>query len=100
VHHIVVCWLKEDAGADAAAKLIDASRTFREIPGVTSVKAGRMLPSERPIVDTTFDVAIVMTFPSVEAMKAYIAHPVHRKAVEEILKPVAQRVVVYDFLIE
>jgi hypothetical protein len=71
---------------------------FREIEGVQSVSCGHMLHSTRSVVDTTFDIAIVMTFADVESMKRYIEHPQHKKAVTEVLNPVARKVVVYDFI--
>ncbi len=100
LHHIVVCWLKDHGNEEARAKLVAVTKTFSEIPGVASVQVGRALPGDRPIVDTTFDVAIVMTFADEKAMKEYIAHPSHKKAVEEVLEPLARKVVAYNFMSE
>ena len=97
VHHIVLCWLKKSGDPEARAKLIAVSKTFADIPGVISVNAGTMIPSKRSIVDSTFDVAIVETFPSQEAMNAYLVHPLHKKAVKEVLLPLVKKIVVYDF---
>ena len=98
VHHVVVCWLKESGSAEARNRIIRASQEFADIPGVVSVRAGTMLPSKRPIVDSTFDVAIVLVFPDEKTMKEYLVHPRHQKAVKEILRPLVSRILVYDFV--
>jgi hypothetical protein len=98
VCHVVVCWLRDHGNEAQRNKLIEQSRELQKIPGVISVRAGAMLPSARPIVDTTFDVAIIMTFPDEETMGRYLEHPDHKKAVKEVLTPLTSRVVVYDFV--
>lgn len=96
VVHVVVCWLKTPGDEAAREKLIATSRTFTAIPGVVSVQPGRALPSESPMVDDGFDVAVVITFESAAAMRAYEAHPIHQRALKEVLLPLARKVVVYD----
>jgi hypothetical protein len=97
VTHVVVCWLKTPGDETSQQALIDTSYSFREIPGVLHVSAGRALPSTRPVVDATFDVAIVMTFESERALRAYDEHPIHRDAVTRTLRPLVERLVIYDF---
>ena len=65
---------------------------------MVKVAAGRAIPSERPVVDDSFDVAIVMAFKDQAALRAYDNHPDHKKAVEETLKPLVGKMVIYDFL--
>ena len=97
VTHVVVCWLKQPGNETSRRALIDASYSFREIPGVLHVAAGRAIPSTRPVVDASFDVAVVMTFASERALAEYETHPVHRRAVTDTLRPLVERFVVYDF---
>jgi hypothetical protein len=59
-----------------------------------------VLPSTRPSVDSTFDVAIVMTFKDMYALEAYTKNPLHLDAVQNTLKPLVARYVVYDFVDE
>ena len=96
--HVVVCWLKTPGDEEARQRIIDVSRSFDEIPGVVKVAAGRAIPSERPIVDDSFDVAIVMAFRDEAALRAYNDHPAHKKAVEETLKPLVGKMIIYDFM--
>lgn len=97
VKHVVLVWLKEPGNEQIRRQLIETSKSFEEIPGVVDVSAGTPLGSERPVVDDSFDVAVIITFQSIEAMQNYETHPIHTKAVEEVLRPVTDRMVVYDF---
>jgi hypothetical protein len=96
VHHIVLCWLKDPGNGQHIETLIDQTRSFSSRPGVVSVAAGTSLASDRPVVDDTFDVGIIMTFESEEALAAYLADPEHRKATEEVMRPLVERLVIYD----
>ena len=46
VHHLVVFWLIKPGDSEDRAALIDATKTFRKIPGVLSVSAGLTLSGE------------------------------------------------------
>ncbi len=98
VHHVVICWLNEPGNNEARQKVIDVSRRFSEIPGVTDVKAGSVIRSEREIVDSSFDVAIYLSFENEQRLFEYLNHSIHKKAVEKTLKPLVRKVVVYDFI--
>lgn len=97
VKHVVLIWLKEPGDRKARQKLIETSKSFEQIPGVISVSAGTPLESDRPVVDDSFDVAVVITFESREAMQNYETHPLHADAVEKVLRPLTDRMVIYDF---
>jgi hypothetical protein len=96
VNHIVVAWLKNPGNEADRQKLIDTSRKFLQIPGVINVSAGRAVPSTRPVVDSTFDVAVVIVFRDEAALRSYDVHPIHRQAVDEVLKPLVKKQIVYD----
>ena len=96
VTHVVVCWLKQPGDEAARQRIVDASYGFRAIPGVLHVAAGRALPSDRPVVDDGFDVAVVMTFEDEAALRAYDAHPLHQRAVADTLRPLVDRLIIYD----
>jgi len=101
VDHVVVCWLKEPGDARAKEQLVTVSKSFvGKIPGLVSVSAGEVYPSTRPAVDSSFDVAIVMTFRDAAALEAYPKSPEHLRAVETTLKPLVARYIVYDFIEE
>jgi hypothetical protein len=100
VEHVVLVWLK-DAGNEAKrSELITAAKGFKkQIPGIISISAGTPLPSDRPVVDDSFDIGLVMRFESKEALAAYEKHPVHVKAVKEALAPASKKLQVYDVVV-
>ena len=97
VTHIVLVWLKTPGDEAARRRVIERSASFDSIPGVVRVTSGTPLPSTRPVVDSSYDVAVVMTFASEAALRAYDAHPTHRRAAEEVLRPLARKILIYDF---
>jgi hypothetical protein len=98
VHHVAVCWLREPGDIGDRKKLIKTSQQLRDIPGVRTVHAGGVVRGNRSIVDSSFDVAIVMTFDNVPALRAYLATPTHEEAVRKVIQPLVQRTLVYDFI--
>ncbi len=97
IHHIVLCWLKEPGNTEHRAKIIETTRSLKKIPGILSISVGEAVPSERKIVDDSFDVGITLTFATEEEMNAYLEHPLHKKALKNSLMPLVSKVVVYDY---
>jgi len=97
LEHVVLCWLKEPGNSEHRQQIIEAAESFRSIPGVLAVSAGEVVPSDRKIVDDSFDVGLIVTFPTREAMQAYLVHPDHTKAKHDVLLPIVKRILVYDF---
>ncbi|QOV88476.1 Dabb family protein [Humisphaera borealis] len=98
ISHVVVMWLKKPGDAAARKKLLDLGETFKTIPGVLDVTGGEVVKSDRAVVDSSYDIAFVVTFKDAEGLKGYGPHPVHQKAVEEVVKPNVERYIVYDFV--
>lgn len=96
VEHIVIVWLQEPGNVEHRARIVSESQVLREIPGVTELRAGSMLPSQRAIVDSSFDVALIISLKDAAAMANYLSHPIHVKLVEETLKPLVEKIQVYD----
>ncbi|MBX7212130.1 MAG: Dabb family protein [Verrucomicrobiaceae bacterium] len=101
IAHTVFVWLKKPGDQGDRQKLIAAAKKLKtEIPEVETVTVGQMLPSKRPIVDSTYDVGFVMRFANQAALDRYEQNPIHQKAVKEQLLPMAKKVQVYDFVID
>lgn len=100
VEHVVLVWLKEPGNASQRAQLVETTKTFAAIPGVKSVSSGVPLASDRKVVDDSFDLGLVIRFRDQAALAAYETHPVHAKAVKEVLLPVTKKLVVYDFTVQ
>lgn len=101
VSHVVLVWLKNKSSAADRAKVIETTKMFcKQIPGIIAMDVGESLPSTRPVVDSSFDIGFVMRFENKAAMDAYEKHPIHTKAVKEILAPLAAKVVVHDWTVK
>ncbi len=99
VDHCVFVWLKHKGSAQDRAKLEDACHTLAQIPGVISVSTGDTLVSKRHVVDSSFDVGVVVRFESAAAMEAYLKHPTHVKLAKEVLYPMTKKLEVHDFTV-
>lgn len=95
--HVVIFWTKPEH-ANAADELIaGAEKYLRPIPGVRSFHIGRMVPSHRPVVDQSYQVALNLIFDTKQQQDDYQVHPLHLDFVEKVFKHFCARAVVYDF---
>ncbi len=95
--HVVLCWLKEPGNNSQQQEIIEMTESFREIPSVLDARAGQAIKSDRAIVDDSFDVGIVVEVRNEDDLKKYLEHPIHQNAKNEVLLPLVDRVLVYDF---
>ena len=100
VYHIVLIWLKTYRNEMRINKIINASKELKNIPGVLEVTTGTVLRSSRVIVDDTFDVSVIIKFASKDYLNDYLVHPIHVKLANEVLKPLANKITVYDTVIQ
>lgn len=95
--HVVIFWT-DPSDPKSADKLIEgAEKYLRPVPGVQHFHVGRMVPSPRPVVDQSYQVALNLVFSDKAAQDAYQEHPMHVEFVEKVFKKVCKKVVVYDF---
>jgi hypothetical protein len=97
VDHVVLFWQKKPGDLNDRKKITDAMDRLRVIEGITALDYGTAVPSKRPVVDDSFDVALLVRFKNVEALQAYETDPRHTKEVKEVLLPLTKKVLVYDF---
>lgn len=97
VTHVVICWLKNPGDARDRQRIIEASQRLRTIPGVLDLQIGSAIPSDRPVVDSTYDLALVITFANERVLRSYEQHPIHQQLNREFLQPLVSRYTVYDF---
>ena len=98
VVHVVLVWLKEAGNPDHRARIIDATRNFSTITGVEEIRVGEPIPNPRPSADDSFDIGLYIVFSSKAALESYLNDPAHREAQQSILRPLVERVLVYDFV--
>jgi hypothetical protein len=95
--HIVIFWTKPENPKAADELVAGMHQYLKRIPGVLHFHVGRMVGSERPVVDQSYQVALNITFPDKPAQDAYQVHPLHLEFVEKAFKPNCAKVLVYDF---
>ncbi len=100
ITHVVMVWLKEPGNVKMRQQFLKASDQLNDLPGIIYRHSGVVIPSERSIVDDTFDVAVTVTLKNKKALQAYLDHPKHKKILHEQIKPLVNRAVVYDFISE
>lgn len=96
INHVVLCWLK-DKSPESRSKFKEAVNSLADIPEVVSVVCGDIEKSSEPVADNSFDIGFIITFKNKSDLEAYLPHPLHVKAVNDVLKPSLKKVVVYDF---
>lgn len=96
--HVVLLWLNEPGNTEHRQQFMDACRKFNVIPGVLDMRIGEPVESDRQVVDDSFDVGLYVTVENKQALDNYLKHPIHVAAVNSVLKPIADKIIVYDFL--
>jgi len=96
LQHIVVIWLKEPGNEKHRQQLLEASQRLTEIPGILSVRGGTVISSNRSVVDSSFDIALIMEMSDRDVLKRYAQHPLHQQLLKEIFKPLIEHYRVFD----
>ena len=95
--HIVIFWT-DPAKPEAADEIVAGANKFlKGIPDVLAFHVGKMVPSHRPVVEQTYQVALNVGFKDKHGEHAYQIHPQHLEFVAHCVKPFVHKVVVYDF---
>jgi len=97
LEHVVLLWLNDSGNADHRQQIMEISKTFAEIPSVIDVRVGSMIPSDRSIVDSTFDVGIIVSVADEQGLEEYLVHPIHEAAKDNVLLPLVEKIQVFDF---
>jgi len=95
--HVVIFWTRAEQPNAAGELITGAEKYLKPIPGVLSFHMGKMVPSHRPVVDQSYQVALNLVFANKKAQDEYQVHPLHLEFVEKSFKPNCARCVIYDF---
>ena len=96
--HVVIFWT-DPKKPNAADELIAGARKYlADLPGILHFHVGKMVPSHRPVVEQSYQVALNVIFTDKKAQDTYQDHPVHLEFVEKAFKPNCAKVVIYDFV--
>jgi len=95
--HLVIFWTDPANPQATEGLLAGMDKYLKPIPGVLHSHAGRMVPSHRPVVEQSYQVALNLVFADKKAQDDYQGHPLHVEFAEKVLKPLVKKVTVYDF---
>ena len=100
VTHVMLLWLKRPGNVDDQNYLRRALRTLRRARGVNDIRVGRPLLVDRPSVEQSFDLGVVITFRDREALEKFERDPRREQAIDAILRPLVRQYTVYNFVNE
>lgn len=92
VHHVHF-WLHSKADRD---KLIEGINTLITIPHIRDIHIGKPAETFMDVIDSSYDVSLLLLFDSHEAQKAYQFDTTHVFFVDNCAKPLCSKVVVQD----
>ncbi len=95
--HVVIFWTDPNNPNAADEMMAGAEKYLRPIPGILHFHVGKMARSERPVVDQSYQVALVITFKDRQAEADYQKHPSHLEFTDKIFWPRNKKFVIYDF---
>lgn len=96
LYHCVYFWLKPELTAEQRAEFRRGVETLKGIKSVEKVSIG--VPAgttRRPVIDASYDVALIVECADVTAEAAYQVDPIHLAFVEKF-KTFWTRVQIYD----
>jgi len=96
LYHCVYFWLKPELTAAQRADFRRGVETLTRIQAAAKVEVGVPAATERrPVIDASYDVALIVICPDVAAHNAYQVDPLHLAFVEQY-KTFWTRVQIYD----
>lgn len=80
--HSVYIWFKEDVTEEQRAQMYADTEELRSIDVVKALYTGKPAATDRPIVERSYDYAIIVHFEDLTGHDAYQQHPVHLALLE------------------
>src|SRR5690606_32137843 len=93
--HSVYFWLKDKENPEARASLLEGLRSLQSIKPLHSSYVGDAAETRRPVIDSTYDFALILIFENLQDHDQYQVDPTHLQFVES-KSPLWERVVIYD----
>lgn len=97
LNHTVFFWLKDTVTTEERTAFEKDLRGLEAIPGIEQFEVGQPAPTpHRPVIENSYDFALMTLVADVEAQDVYQQHPIHQDFVTK-WKPHFEKIVVYDF---
>src|SRR5438270_4914361 len=100
VTHVMLFWLKRPGNVDDQNYLLRALRTLRRVRGVSDMRVGRPLLVDRPGLEESFDLGVVLIFRDREALEKFQRDQQPEKAIDAMLRSLVRRYSIYNFVNE
>jgi hypothetical protein len=94
IQRVVLCKLDPQYAGDVQTVMDHTVEVLAPVPGVRFLEVGS--PSD-PRSRKAWDFAILIRFDDMDDVEAYRAHEVHRKYYDLYLKPMLEKIRVYNF---
>lgn len=75
--HVVNFWLKKDITQKDRADFTKGLTSLEKITSLASFHVGQPAPTERPVIDRSYDYCLVCTFDTAADHDAYQTDPIH-----------------------
>lgn len=75
--HTVYIWFKEGVTEEQRAQMYADTEALKEIEVVKALYTGKPASTDRPIVERSYDFAIIVHFENLAGHDAYQQHPTH-----------------------
>lgn len=95
--HVVNFWLKKNLSPAEVQQFQAGLRSLGDISGVRFFHMGTPAPTDRPVIDRSYDYCLVCGFDSIEDHDAYQVDPIH-DVFRNTCSPFWERVLIYDSL--
>ena len=97
IEHVVLFRVAEGTPEEQTEAMMRGLKSLEtEIPQVVSLSCGPNI-SDR---GDGFTHGLVVRFESPEALEIYLEHPRHQQTVQEFVLPIAERIVICDYVVE
>lgn len=76
---------------------MEEAKKLKPIPTMKNFTIGLPIPSERPVVDSSYTIVLSMAFKNQADADQYQIHPLHKSFTENVVRKLTQKVLIYDF---
>ena len=96
IEHVVLLKLKEGVTTDQTQELLDGLNKLKEVlPGMLDVSGGYNNSPEGK--SSGFTYGFIVRFSDAAARDEYVPHPEHQKLAQELVRPIVDDVLVFDY---
>jgi hypothetical protein len=96
--HIVIFWLKPELEPSQIIAFREGLDSLKDIPGTRGIYIGTPAKiSPRPVIDSSYSIAMTILFDSLSDQDAYQIHPLHQAFLNRF-KSDWSKVIVYDYM--